>query len=50
MKNTLRLIPKNIRMKIIEMAYKGQSSHIACSFSIVEIMTILLQIFFTLSK
>ena len=33
-------------MKIIEMAYKGQSSHIACSFSIVEIMTTLYKIFY----
>jgi transketolase len=33
--------PKNLRKTILEMAYKGQSVHIGCAFSLVEICAVL---------
>ena len=41
MKNDLDFSPKELRMTILEMAYNGQSAHIACAFSIVEILSTL---------
>ena len=41
MKNDLDFSPKELRMTILEMAYSGQSAHIACAFSIVEILSTL---------
>lgn len=35
------LSPKNIRTKILQMAYRGQTAHVACAFSVVEILTTL---------
>lgn len=37
-----RLQPKRLRQSIIEMAYAGSSVHIACAFSLVEVVTTLL--------
>lgn len=39
----MRLDPKIIRKHILNMAFRGQSVHVACAFSIVEILTTLLE-------
>lgn len=39
----MQLDPKKIRKHILNMAYLGQSAHIACAFSIVEILVVLLE-------
>jgi len=37
----MNLTPKNLRKNIIDMAYTGNSVHIACAFSIVEVCSVL---------
>lgn len=38
---TLRFAPAHIRRIVLEMAYSGSTVHIACAFSIVELLTVL---------
>src|SRR5207253_3146339 len=33
--------PKNLRKTVLEMAYKGQSVHVGCAFSLIEIFAVL---------
>jgi transketolase len=46
----LEISPKTIRQHILKMAKTGNSVHIACAFSLVEIITVLYQNFIRLDK
>ena len=37
----LRFAPARMRRTVLEMAYAGSTVHIACAFSIIELMTVL---------
>lgn len=37
----LRFVPARMRRTVLEMAYAGSTVHIACAFSIIELMTVL---------